>query len=224
MVLGNPPYLSQLASATSRGRSSDRGGGPYADAAAEFLVLAVGLARRDGGRVGLVLPQSILGSHDAGPMRARVEQLAEPIWSWWSPRLQFDASVVVCAVGFRRLPVPGNQRDASGDRDPVWTSVVTQAMGIPDLPPVAACWVCGLPGNGDGQLPRRVLRLDPRRRRPPLRSAVGHERGDRSRPLSLGGAAGDVQPPAFRTAPRRRVVARRTDAPLGDAGWRSPRC
>ena len=143
VVLGNPPYLSQLAAATSRGRSSDRGGGPYADAAAEFLVLAVGLARRDGGRVGLVLPQSILGSRDAGPMRARVEQLAEPIWSWWSPRLQFDASVVVCAVGFRRRTVPRNQRDASGDREPVWTSVVTQAMGIPDLPPVTASGCVG---------------------------------------------------------------------------------
>ena len=86
VVLGNPPYLSQLAAATSRGGASRRGGGPYADAAAEFLVLAVGLARPGGGRVGLVLPQSILGFRDAGPVRAEVEQLAEPIWSWWSPR------------------------------------------------------------------------------------------------------------------------------------------
>ena len=102
VVLGNPPYLSQLAAATSRGGASRRGGGPYADAAVEFLVLAVGLARPDGGRVGLLLPQSVLGSRDAGPVRAQVEQLAEPIWSWWSPRLHFDASVFVCAVGFQR--------------------------------------------------------------------------------------------------------------------------
>ena len=56
VVLGNPPYLSQLAAATSRGGASARGGGPYADAAAEFLVLAVGLARPGGGRVGLRAP------------------------------------------------------------------------------------------------------------------------------------------------------------------------
>ena len=31
-VVGNPPYLSQLAAATTRGGSSGHGGGPYADA------------------------------------------------------------------------------------------------------------------------------------------------------------------------------------------------
>ena len=102
VVLGNPPYLSQLAAATSRGGASVRGGGPYADVAAEFLVLAIGLARPNGGRVGIVLPQSILGSRDAGPVRRHVEELATPIWSWWSPRFHFDAAVFVCAMGFER--------------------------------------------------------------------------------------------------------------------------
>jgi hypothetical protein len=131
VVLTNPPYLSQLAAATSRGGASGRGGGPYADAAAEFLAMAVGLAKPGDGRVGLVLPQSILGSRDAGPVRAMVERLAEPVWSWWSPRFQFDAAVVVCAIAFRRR---GNRRAAGGDPDPVWTAVVTSAMGIPDVP------------------------------------------------------------------------------------------
>ena len=48
VVLGNPPYLSQLAAATTRGGASQHGGGPYADAAVEFLALAVRLARPDG--------------------------------------------------------------------------------------------------------------------------------------------------------------------------------
>ena len=41
VVVGNPPFLNQLASATSRGGRSRFGGGPYADAAAEFLALAI---------------------------------------------------------------------------------------------------------------------------------------------------------------------------------------
>jgi hypothetical protein len=74
-------------------------------------------------------------------VRSQVERLAEPIWSWWSPRLHFDASVFVCAVGFRRrqsASPAGNRRAAHGDPDPVWTGVVTRAMGIPDLPPLDA--------------------------------------------------------------------------------------
>lgn len=134
VVLANPPYLNQLATATTRGGASRRGGGPYADVAAEFLDLVVALARPGGGRVGAILPQSILGSRDAGPVRARVEQFAEPIWSWWSPRRQFDAAVFVCAVGFERREIHGNLAGTSDDREPVWTAVVTRAMGIPGLP------------------------------------------------------------------------------------------
>ena len=85
VVLGNPPFLSQLAASTTRGGSSRHGGGPYADAAAEFLALAVRLARPGGGRVGLVLPQSILASRDAAGVRSDVDRRAELIWSWWSP-------------------------------------------------------------------------------------------------------------------------------------------
>ena len=86
-----------------------------------------------------MLPQSILGSRDAGPVRAKVERLAEPIWSWWSPRFHFDAAVFVCAVVFRRRP--GTGAAGGGDREPVWTGVVTSAMGVPDVPAldVAGC-------------------------------------------------------------------------------------
>jgi SAM-dependent methyltransferase len=131
LVLGNPPFLSQMAASTSRGGSSRHGGGPYADAAAEFLALAVGVAAPDAGRVGLVLPQSILGARDAAGVRAGVEQVADMFWSWWSPDRHFDAEVVVCALGFERTTSPVADPGAS-----TWSHVVVRHLGVPDLPPL----------------------------------------------------------------------------------------
>ena len=127
VVIGNPPYLSQMATTTTRGGSSRHGGGPYADAAAEFLALSVALADPRHGRISLVLPQSILASRDAAPIRDRVGRLADHAWSWWSRDQQwFDASVNVCVVGFRR--------PATRPVDPLaWTSVVTDRLGVPHL-------------------------------------------------------------------------------------------
>ena len=96
VVVGNPPFLNQLSSLTSRGGRSRFGGGPYADAAAEFLALAVRLAR-PGGRVGLVLPQSLLSSRDAAAIRAAVDGAAALRWMWWSGTNMFDAQVRVWA-------------------------------------------------------------------------------------------------------------------------------
>jgi SAM-dependent methyltransferase len=127
VVVGNPPFLSQMAAATTRGGASRHGGGPYADAAAEFLALAIRLARPDGGRVGLVLPQSIIGARDAGPVRLQVGADADLVWSWWAPRQQhFDASVNVCALGFERP-------STSATNQSTWTGVVTDRLGIPSL-------------------------------------------------------------------------------------------
>ncbi len=140
IVIGNPPYLSQMAAATSRGGSSSHGGGPYADAAAEFLSLAVRLAEPDGGRIALVLPQSILASRDAGPVRDLVDELADHAWSYWeAEQRHFDASVNVCVLGFRR--------PSTGATAPLaWTSVVTDRLGIPPLD-VAALSIEGCLGD-----------------------------------------------------------------------------
>jgi SAM-dependent methyltransferase len=150
VVLGNPPYLSQLSSSTTRGRASARGGGPYADVAAEFLALAVERAAPGGGRVGLVLPQSILGSRDVRHIRASVDRDAEMFWSWWSPTKHFDADVYVCALGFERRAAPdagqaaaGNSVAPSGDRHHVWSDVVTKALGVPPLPSVTVSGTAG---------------------------------------------------------------------------------
>jgi SAM-dependent methyltransferase len=134
VVIGNPPYLSQLATATTRGGASRHGGGPYADAAVEFLALAGRLVRPDGGRLGLVLPQSILASRDAAPVRAELDRTARVVWSWWSPQLVFDAQVLVCAV------VATTGTAAPGIR---WTDIVTTVLGVPPLPTLAAAGVLG---------------------------------------------------------------------------------
>ncbi len=127
IVVGNPPFLSQMAAGTTRGGSSRHGGGPYADAAVEFLALATRLARADGGRVGLVLPQSVLGARDAEPVRREVGEAADLVWSWWSAsQRHFDASVNVCAVGLRRPATAPMPRSA-------WTGVVTDRLGVPTL-------------------------------------------------------------------------------------------
>jgi SAM-dependent methyltransferase len=138
VVLGNPPYLSQLATTTTRGGASPHGGGPYADAAAEFLALAVRLANPDGGRVGLVLPQSILAARDAASVRSDVDRRAELIWSWWSPRHEFDAQVLVCALAFEL----GRRRE-HGDGDRPWSGVVAAALGVPPLPALATVGTLG---------------------------------------------------------------------------------
>ncbi len=138
VVIGNPPFLSQLAAATTRGGASRFGGGPYADAAAEFLALAVRLARPDGGRVGLVLPQSILGSRDAASVRADVDRRADLVWSWWSPRRVFDAQVHVCALAFEL----GHRAAGAPDRQP-WGQVVAAALGVPPVPALATVGTIG---------------------------------------------------------------------------------
>ena len=127
IVIGNPPFLSQMAAMTTRGGSSRHGGGPYAGAAVEFLALAVGLARPDSGRVALVLPQSVLGARDTAAVRTLVDDRADLTWSWWEPRQRhFDASVNVCAIGLRR-PSTGNTDGIA------WTRIVTDRLGIPSI-------------------------------------------------------------------------------------------
>ena len=87
------------------------------------------LTRPDGGRLALVLPQSILAARDGGPVRSFVAEQADLAWSWWEPRQQhFDASVNVCVLGFRR---PATRTTTSA----TWTRVVTGQLGIPDLDP-----------------------------------------------------------------------------------------
>jgi hypothetical protein len=125
LVIGNPPFLSPLSIGTTRGGSSGRGGGPYADVAAEFLSLASDLVDPEGGRLAFVLPQSLLASRDAAPIRDRIDGRATMIWSWWTGDRVFDAQVVTCAVGFEF---------GAGAATRSWSHVVTGPSGVPELP------------------------------------------------------------------------------------------
>ncbi|MFV0308933.1 MAG: N-6 DNA methylase [Desertimonas sp.] len=133
LVVGNPPFRSPL----SAGHAAGAGSGPYTDLATEVLAVATRLARPDGGRVGLVLPQSVLAARDAGPVRAEVTAQAALTWSWWSPRRLFDADVVVCAVALERR----DDRPAGSPRP--WNDVVTDTLRIPATGALATDGVLG---------------------------------------------------------------------------------
>ena len=159
-VVGNPPFAGQLARDTARDASAADaarallGAAPgYADTAGLFLVRAVDAA--PGGRVGLVLPVSVLGARDAGAVRRRVEDRAVLEEVWIVGERVFGAAVDVCAPVLRcavglgppapsgsgevavRVGVPGREvgriaiarlADAG-----TWSPVVALADGVPLL-------------------------------------------------------------------------------------------
>ena len=126
VVIGNPPFLSQMAAATTRGGASERSGGPYADAAVEFVALAGEIVAPDSGRVAYVLPQSLLSARDAATVRADYDARATLRWSWWTGERVFDAQVLTCAVLFE-FGVP-----TSSPRS--WARVITDRRGVPEMP------------------------------------------------------------------------------------------
>ncbi|MEM9514950.1 MAG: N-6 DNA methylase [Actinomycetota bacterium] len=139
VVLGNPPFLSPLVadSGVAPGRR-ETVGGPYADAAADFLLASVEAVTPDGGRVGLVLPQSLLAARDAAPVRARVDALATIRWSRTTDEHDFGASVSTCIVLAER---PG-----SGDVDATrasWGQIAADGRGVPPMPALDADGVLG---------------------------------------------------------------------------------
>jgi SAM-dependent methyltransferase len=143
-VVGNPPFLNQLAASTSRGGRSRFGGGPYADSAAEFLSLAVRLTR-SGGRVGLVLPLSMVSTRDVAAIRDEVSRRAALRWIWWSPTQLFDANVRVWAGVWEIGGRQGTVRRAYGPRfDPLpaidmpneWSGLIADTVQKPHDGPV----------------------------------------------------------------------------------------
>jgi len=157
LVVGNPPFLNQLARATSASRAraaelrSRFGGaiGGYADLAGAFLLEALRVVRT-GGVVGFVMPQSFLAAADAGAVRARVLEQASMHALWTAnERLFEDASVRVMAVVLRRGGGTGAQplRRAFGadfkllpprasarpSGEEPWSPLLSDALGVPTL-------------------------------------------------------------------------------------------
>ncbi len=121
VVVGNPPFLNQLRTATIREAPVD-GVGPYTDTSAVFLLRSAGLVR-DGGRVGLVQPLSVLAARDAAPVREALDRDGGLVSLWASDRPVFEGTpVLTCA------PVWERGRAGSGAE---WSAWAAPAFGIP---------------------------------------------------------------------------------------------
>jgi hypothetical protein len=147
VVVGNPPFLGQLARRTRRRAPAGVAAGPYADTAALFLALAV-RNTSPGGRVALVLPQSVLATRDTAPVRAEVLAHAALVTLWWAGEAVFpDAAVLTCicsfTVGAEQSPVrrwrgpsfePLAPAGAADLRErSTWSHLVADVAGVPPV-------------------------------------------------------------------------------------------
>ena len=108
LVVGNPPFLSQLATRTARSEVARRSVverygaiGAYADSASLFLRGSLDLVR-PGGVVVMLQPQSFLAARDTAGVRAELIARADLVSLWSTDAQLFDASVHVCAPVLRR--------------------------------------------------------------------------------------------------------------------------
>ncbi len=156
LVVGNPPYLNQLETATTterrlanlvKARWGDVAKG-YADISVLFLALGCDIARADGGRVALLQPDSILSTRDAKAMRRHVLERASLESLWVAGEKVFEANVLVCAPtlrvgGERTVKLHRHTGPGFTELDPVltkmdelqtaetWASLITEGFGIP---------------------------------------------------------------------------------------------
>jgi hypothetical protein len=159
LLVGNPPFQSQLASPTARDaeRAADARrqfgevAAPYTDSATLFLVRACELAAA-GGRIAMIQPESVLSARDAGPARAAVLARAALVGLWWAGEPVFDAGVRVCAPvlevtrtrsGVPASPPAGVQRWRGRAFDPLppvatapsvgdsWSPLLASVQGTP---------------------------------------------------------------------------------------------
>ncbi len=158
VIVGNPPFLNQLESetATQRGLAAlirMRSGGRirgYTDLSATFLLFSTGIMRQ-GGRVAMVQPQSLLAASDAAPIRQALLEVASLESLWVSNEHVFEgASVFTCAPSlhvdgprqaslrrsttgaFTPLPTVGLDNDALA-REETWSHLNAAASGIPEF-------------------------------------------------------------------------------------------
>lgn len=131
LVIGNPPFLSQLGRATRRDLAyTDRVAvvlglrpGPYTDTAALFMARAVQEAR-DRARVCLILPTSVAAARDSEPIRRLVHEHGAIEAVWRDDGSAFAAGVVT----FAPVVVVGGEPDGS-------VAVVDGAVFEPRLVP-----------------------------------------------------------------------------------------
>jgi predicted RNA methylase len=157
LVVGNPPFLSQLSATTARSRTDadvlrDRFGsavGPYTDPAAVFLLASLRAARPDGGTVALIEPVALLSARDARGVRSAARGDAALVALWIAEQPVFDADVEVCAPVLRRGVADGSTAIVRGRG---FAAGPTVAAPLPS----AASWSALLAASQD--LPERDLR------------------------------------------------------------------
>ncbi|MEO7428677.1 MAG: N-6 DNA methylase [Acidimicrobiales bacterium] len=133
VVIGNPPFLSPLATSTAPTTVSAerlrRRFGPavraYTDASALFLVVACALARA-GGTVAMIQPQSVIAARDASGVRAALDSVATLREVWLPNGRPFRAAVDVCVPIFDVVS-PTDGRVGTSD----WCGGLARAHGVP---------------------------------------------------------------------------------------------
>ena len=146
VVVGNPPFLNQLETLTVRRADRGAAAGAYTDVSALFLARSVDWVR-EGGRVGLVQPQSLLAARDSGRVRASVASACALESLWASDVPVFEAGVLTCAPvlckGAEQAPVrrthgpdfapfvprPVTEADLAGE----WSFLLVEALGVPEV-------------------------------------------------------------------------------------------
>lgn len=154
LVVGNPPFQSQLRADTSRSRDqADRlrrehgHVAAYTDTAALFLAAWMGKVA-PGGRAALVMPMSFLAARDARPCREALHREGALVAMWMPQARLFDAGVDVCVPVLERGALAGPvQRWTGAELDDVgidlelgarltadtWAPAVASVMRLPEL-------------------------------------------------------------------------------------------
>ncbi len=148
LIVGNPPFLGQLTLDTARDSlRRDRLAAKYAGLAGGYvdesgLFLHLALSRMGpSGVVSLVLPESMLATRDAGPIREHADRVASFSMLWIDEGQSFDAAVDVVAPvltaqqprGDGTVVVTGTSTDREVDRptEGVWAPLLAAARGVP---------------------------------------------------------------------------------------------
>lgn len=150
LIVGNPPFLGQLTADTSRDATRrerlrvafDDVAGGYVDESGLFLHVA--LARMSPrGVVALVLPESLLATRDAQPIRAGADRCASMAVLWIDDGQSFAAAVDVVAPVFiegapsheETLVITGSADALITARptDGAWSPLLATARGVPGV-------------------------------------------------------------------------------------------
>ncbi len=158
VIIGNPPFLNQLELATApskklaalfKARFPGVAKG-YADIATVFVELSSQLAKPEGGRIGLVQPDSILSAAHAKPARQSATTRGGLETIWVAGEKIFTANVHVCVPvivnGTRKpdclLRYKGGGYEALSPLDVVpsrvatmetWAPLISEGFGIPSV-------------------------------------------------------------------------------------------